>query len=172
MNDNKEIWLPVPGYSLYEVSNYGRIRSNNPKTHKNPIIMRQYPDKDGHLKIRLYLNGSVKNFFVHRIVASAFIPNPQQLPVVNHKDENPANNHVDNLEWCTVQENTIYNNMPDRRADALRRPIVQMDMSGTVIRVWSGQAQIQAETGFCGSNICGVCKGKRKSANGFKWAYA
>lgn len=167
-----EIWRTIQDYPLYEVSNLGRIRSNNLRRHSLPLIMHPYPDKDGHMKVRLSKDGEVHNFFVHRLVATAFIPNPDNRPVVNHKDENPANNHVENLEWCTERENTIYKQMPVRRAKKLRRAIVQMDSGGKVLRIWESRAAIEAETGFKGSNITRVCQGTRKQAHGFKWRYA
>lgn len=171
MNNTGEVWLQVPDYPLYEVSNLGRVKSNNLRNHNKPLIMSVSPDKDGHLKVRLSKDGKAKNFFVHRLVASAFIPNPKDFPVVNHKDENPANNHVENLEWCTVKENTVYNQMPKRRASSLRRPIAQLDDTGNVIRVWESRSEIVAETGFKGSNITRVCQGQRRQAHGYGWRY-
>ena len=173
MNDI-EIWREIDGFPFYEVSNHGRVRSYKyrKKDEPWPLILHPATDKDGHLRLILSRKGHKKNFYVHRLVATAFIPNPLKLPVVNHKDENPSNNRADNLEWCTVQENTVYNNMPIRRADPLRRPIVQMSLSGSVIRVWGCRSQIESETGFSGPNITNVCNGKRKSANGYLWAYA
>ena len=172
MNGVNEIWKPVADYPQYSVSSFGRVRSDNLYSHREPLIMNTYPNKDGHMRVRLCKDGAVKNYFVHRLVAAAFIANPNGLPVVNHKDENPANNHVDNLEWCTVQENTVYNKMPQRRADPLRRAIVQKTLSGAVIKKWDSRASIAAETGFSGGNITSACQGKRKSANGYLWEYA
>lgn len=171
MHDIVEMWLQVPDYPLYEVSNFGRVMSNNMRNHKEPLLMSTFPDKDGHMKVRLSKDGKAKNLFVHRLVASAFIPNPENLPVVNHKDENPANNHVQNLEWCTQKENTVYKQMPKRRAKSLRKPIAQLDKDGNVIRVWESRSEIEAETGFKGSNITRVCQGERRSAHGFGWRY-
>jgi hypothetical protein len=89
-----------PFGDYYEVSNYGRVRSKKNNKILNPFIAHR-----GHLRISLYVNGKQGKFFVHRLVAMAFIPNPYNKEFVNHKDGNPANNHVDNLEWATRQEN-------------------------------------------------------------------
>ncbi len=171
MNGTTEIWRIVSGYPFYSVSNLGRVRSDNPYSHKEPLIMHPYPDKDGHMKVRLCKDGAVKNFFVHRLVAAAFIDNPLGLPIVNHKDENPANNCAENLEWCTARENTVYKGMPVRRAASLRRQIAQKSMDGKVIRIWESRAAIQRQTGFSGGNITMACQGKRTSAHGYLWEY-
>ena len=90
---------------LYQVSNLGRVRSlGNDKTRKERILKPKINNK-GYLQVILCKNGKVKTFLVHRLVATAFIPNPDNLPVVNHRDENPLNNCVDNLEWCTQKYN-------------------------------------------------------------------
>lgn len=104
MKQNKE-WRPVVGYEgLYEVSNYGDVY-NIKRNH-----MMKPNDRDGYKIVRLSKNGARYETGAHRLVAQAFIPNPNNYPVVNHKDENPSNNNVDNLEWCTVGYNNTYNN--------------------------------------------------------------
>jgi hypothetical protein len=99
---------------LYEVSNKeGRIRSV--KTGK---ILKPGKDKCGYSHVTLCKDGKTSRFQVHRLVATAFIPNPDNLPVVNHKDENPSNNCVDNLEWCTVKYNVNYGTCKQRMSEA------------------------------------------------------
>ena len=110
----EEVWKNVVGYEgLYQVSNLGNVRSVdrnifNGKTlaKKRGKTMKSYVVRNGYVSTRLSKNGEVKNCLVHRLVAMAFIPNPNNLPQVNHKDENKQNNHVDNLEWC----DRLYNN--------------------------------------------------------------
>ena len=100
----KEIWKNIPEYvGIYEISNLGNIRSvyNNNKPLKLSI------GKNKYVTVSLYKNKIGKTFNVHRLVAQVFIPNPNNLPCVNHKDENRSNNCVDNLEWCTY----LYNNI-------------------------------------------------------------
>lgn len=99
-----EQWKQIKGYEgLYEISNHGRVRS----FHKKPFIMKQWMHYKGHMFIHLNNMGRRK-FFVHRLVALAFIPNPENKDVVNHIDSNKANNLVTNLEWMTGAENTRY----------------------------------------------------------------
>ena len=121
-----EEWRPIEGYEgLYEVSNLGRVRSldryikysnGNIHLHKGKMLS---PTKDtvGYLKVGLYCNGKYKMFSVHRLVAQAFIPNPDNLPQVNHRDENPSNDNVDNLEWCDAKYNLNYGSRQDKVRD-------------------------------------------------------
>lgn len=96
----KEEWKYIPG-SIYSVSSFGRIRNN-----KTDHIKKLWKHYKGHLKITLRINGKRKNHFVHRLVAIAFIPNPDNLPLVDHLDEDKSNANVSNLEWVTISENT------------------------------------------------------------------
>lgn len=114
----EEIWKPIDGYEgIYEVSNLGRVKS------LKKIVLFRFPDKKrfipdrifkksvnvyGYIIVSLHLNLKIKQFRVHRLVARAFIPNPENKPYVNHIDGNKQNNRVDNLEWCTAQENSIH----------------------------------------------------------------
>ena len=109
----EEIWRPIEGYEgLYEVSNLGRVRSLDRYDSRNQFrkgrIMKQNNDGRDYMSIQLCLNGKLKKYFVHRLVAEAFLPNPDNLPQVNHKDEDKSNNRVDNLEWCTAKYNLSY----------------------------------------------------------------
>lgn len=118
----EEVWKPIEGYGgIYEVSSYGRIKMHerivhNGVTKKTRVMPEEIktpkPKKDGYRQITLYDRETKtrKSTGVHRLVAEAFIPNPDNLPQVNHKDENPSNNHVENLEWCTGSYNCTYNN--------------------------------------------------------------
>lgn len=118
----EEIWRPVVGYEgLYEVSSYGRVRSLDRYDSMNRFlrgrILRLFTDGLGYLSAHLSSNGKVKSFLVHRLVAQAFIPNPDNLPQVNHIDENPSNDNVDNLEWCDGKYNVNYGTRIDRIRD-------------------------------------------------------
>lgn len=109
----------------YAVSNTGLVRSNT-RTIQSTTGKRIYQEKllkpevtaSGHLRVVLCDGGKKKHIFVHRLVAEAFIPNPNKYPVINHKDENPANNVVENLEWCSIAYNNAYNNRHQRIGDA------------------------------------------------------
>lgn len=117
-----EEWRPVIGYEgLYEVSSYGRVRSLDKYDSMNRFlrgrILRLFTDGLGYLRAQLYSNSKRKSFLVHRLVAQAFIPNPDNLPQVNHIDENPSNDNVDNLEWCDGKYNVNYGTRIDRIRD-------------------------------------------------------
>lgn len=104
-----EIWREIKGYEgLYEVSNHGRIRSLIRKWVKKEVLLVPQPHKQGYLFFGLNRNGKQKRFQAHRLVAIHFIPNPKNLPEVNHVDLNKGNNHVDNLEWTDRVGNTLH----------------------------------------------------------------
>nr|DAW83208.1 MAG TPA: homing endonuclease [Caudoviricetes sp.] len=111
----KEVWKDTKGVFGYQVSNFGRVRSIFSRWGKRayPRIMKGYIDSHGYVQVTISINGERKLMFVHRLVAKAFIPNPLNLEMVNHKDENPLNNNVDNLEWCTRSYNNSYGHATD-----------------------------------------------------------
>lgn len=102
----------------------------------------------------------------------AFIPNPNNLPQVNHKDENKLNDCVDNLEWCDAKYNMNYGTAPRRRGEKKRKPVEQFTLNGEFIRRWPCATIAEAETGICRSNIARCCKGKIRQIKGFIWKYA
>ena len=114
-----EEWRDIEGYEgLYQVSNLGRVRSLNCRGHKGCIgILTPRLDGKGYEMVALYKEGKARNTKVHRLVAQAFIPNPNNYPQVNHKDENKINNNVSNLEWCTVLYNNCYGTRLKRVSD-------------------------------------------------------
>lgn len=116
-----EIWKDISGYEgLYQVSNLGRVRSLN-YNHTGEIkLLKQGTYKKGHKCVSLFKNKKGKTYSVHRLVAIAFIPNPNNLPIINHKDEDPSNNNVNNLEWCTVAYNNTYGTARKRAGEKMR----------------------------------------------------
>ena len=111
----QEIWHNVIGYEeYYLVSNKGRIKR------KDTCRVLKFADNHGYYRVALCKGNVVKRYFVHRIVAEAFIENPFNLPQINHKDENKKNNCVENLEWCTAAYNTHYGTGIKRNSDARR----------------------------------------------------
>ena len=127
---SKEIWRAIPNYEgIYEVSNLGRVKSiereivdkNNRIMNRKEIILKQCTDKKGYKRVKLFADGKTLNTRVHRLVALAFIPNPENLPQVNHKDEIKSNNLVENLEWCSAQYNTMYGTRLERRKRTFER---------------------------------------------------
>ena len=118
----EEIWRPIEGYEgLYEVSNTGIVRSLDRYDSNNHFlkgrILKLCADKDGYLNVGLCLGNKEKKYKVHRLVAQAFIPNPDNLPQVNHKDEVKTNNRVENLEMCNAKYNSNYGSRKDRVRD-------------------------------------------------------
>lgn len=109
-----EEWRPIEGYEGYEVSNYGRVKSVNWRRTGKVKIMSPSIDSKGYKRVKLYKKGKYEMFVVHRLVAQAFIPNPEDLPIVNHKDECPGNDCVWNLEWCDRSYNVRYNGASKR----------------------------------------------------------
>lgn len=117
----KEIWKDVEGVFGYQVSNFGRVRSLFSRCGKRayPRVMKGSIDSHGYVQVAISVDGKSKLMFVHRLVAKAFIPNPLNLEMVNHKDENPLNNSVHNLGWCTRS----YNNSYGHATDSYRRTV-------------------------------------------------
>lgn len=130
-------------------------------------------DKDGYKRLRIYQNR--KQLFkmsVHRIVALIYIDNPHNYPIVNHKDGNKENNHKDNLEWCTVKENTLHaERLGLRTHEAKRKKVEQLDINGNTIAVYNSLKEASEKTGIarqCIGKCCNYPK-LRKSAGGYIW---
>lgn len=122
MREGVEIWksLDFIGYSDYEVSNWGQVKSLNYKRSGKEKILKPRKNNLGYMFVVLYKDNKPKNFRVHRLVAMTFLENPEQLPCVNHKDENPFNNHVDNLEFCTHKYNMNYGTILERKHKSMK----------------------------------------------------
>ena len=116
-----EIWKDIEGYEgLYQVSNLGRVRSLNYRRSGISKLLKQSTDEKGYKQVGLCKNGKQKNYHVHRLVAIAFISNPNNLPIINHKDENPSDNNANNLEWCTYEYNLNYGTVKERISESLK----------------------------------------------------
>lgn len=164
-----EIWKDIEGYEgLYQVSSEGMVKSLNYNRTGEERILKSGKDKDGYLYVILYKEGNTKTFSVHRLVAQAFLNNPDNLQQVNHIDENPTNNSVDNLEWCTAKYNVNYGT----RTEKTQKPILQFSKTGEFIRKWESGTQVERELGIDNSSIAKCCKGKQKTAGNFRWCYA
>lgn len=158
----KEIWKPIKGYeTLYKVSNLGNVKSIYYNRKGIEYLVAQ-DLRRGYLRVALIKNGIRKYYSVHRLVAEAFIPNPNNLPCINHKDENKQNNKMDNLEWCTHSYNKMY---------SAHKSIVQLAFDGTIIKKWNSIKDASITLSLPNSHITSVCKGYRNSCGGFKWKY-
>ena len=194
----QEIWKDIADYEgLYRVSSHGSVYSV-----KSGIILKQTEVKNNRLKYKvvvLFRDGAYRRFLVHRLVAIAFIPNPENKPQVDHIDGNAHNNCVENLRWVTSKENhanpitlSRYSNAKkgvtydcaykEKMSEALKgkytgnrhwlsKEIIQLDLSGNIIRVWPNACEVQRELGYSRGYLSNVCLGKFKSAYGYLWRY-
>ena len=169
----QEEWKPIPGYEgLYEVSNYGRVKSY--QLDSNGKILSPGKDGSGYCFVNLYKDGKAKKHcIIHRLVAEAFIPNPNNLPQVNHKDECKKNNYFENLEWCSSAYNNSYGTRTRRIAEKISKPVVQLEKKGNFIAEFESLREASRRTGIASISICSCCKHKpgHKSAGGFIWIY-
>lgn len=171
MNTINEIWKPVKDYPNYQISNLGRVKSLNYKRSGEEKILKSCTDDNGYYQVSLSRNGKNKTCKIHRLVAEAFIPNPNNLPQVNHKDEDKNNNIPNNLEWCTAKYNSNYGTRITRMKDKLKRVILQFTKDGKLIKKWDSIIDVQNELGIKQSNICKCLKGKINSIGGYQWKY-
>lgn len=163
----EEIWKDIEGYyDLYQVSNMGRVKSL-----RNNIILKSKIERSGYERVVLSVNNIPKDYSVHRLVANAFIQNPNNYPIVNHKDENRTNNCADNLEWCTQKYNVNYGTGIAKRVKSQSKKVLQFKTDGTFVKEWESTMAVQRNLGFNQSHIVDVCNGKRRIANGYIWKY-
>lgn len=172
----EEIWKDIENYDgLYQISNTGRIKSlrkTSVSKDKKWHIMKPFATR-GYFYIKLRdLNGRDKSFPVHRLVASAFLPNPNGYKEVNHKDENKQNNSVENLEWCTRAYNMAYGSARVRQGVSCGRPVYQMTPSGIRIAIYASSEIAGKINGIDSSSIHKCCNRCRESAGGYLWAFA
>jgi len=167
----KEKWRMIPGYDgLYMVSSLGRVK--NCRTGR---IMSPSDNGRGYLQIGLTKNGIRKTYKVHRLVAMAFIPNPNNLPEVNHINEDKTDNRVENLEWCTHAYNTGYGDRSRKVREKttngkLSTPVIQIKPNGERIEYPSMQ-EAERQTKVPQANISKVCNGDRRKAGGCRWKF-
>ena len=164
-----EIWRDIEGYEgLYQISNKGRVKRLYKASER---ILKPGWMTGGYLFVVLCKNGNQSNQRIHRLVAKAFLPNPENKPQVNHRDENKKNNRVENLEWATAKENLNFGTRNERAGYSLSRPILQYSKSGEFIIEWPGAHEVERVLGINNANIIACCKGKLKSSGGFIWKY-
>ena len=170
-----EYWKDINGYEgLYQVSNYGRVRSLPRKTTSGKILT-QFISR-GYYKVVLCKDNIKKNWNVHKLVAIAFVPNPNNYTDINHKDENKLNNIATNLEWCSKSYNQRYGTrnkrmLVSRNGCNKEKPVFQLDMEGSLIKEWISATEASRILNINRESIRRCCIGKRKTAGGFIWKY-
>lgn len=186
--ENIEIWKDIPDFEgYYQASNLGRIRSvericdscYNSKQKRKSKILKPVNMGNGYYRVHLSKNGKYRYWLIHRLVAITFIPNPNNLPFINHKDENPANNSVWNLEWCDYSYNNSYgtkvvrcndtrikNNLPNKP-----KITYQFDLNGNLLATYPSTAEAARQLKCRQSAISSACLRNGKT-NGYKWSYS
>ncbi len=159
-----ETFVKIDGFENYEVSNLGKIRNI-----KSGRILKPHLHHSGYLVHGLCENNKHKKLFLHRIIATAFIDNPDEKPQVNHIDENKLNNDLSNLEWCTERENIVHGTRTKRAAEKHFKKVIQLDLNDGVLSEFESMVQAERETGVLAGNISNCCNGRSKSAGGYKW---
>ena len=180
-----EVWREVKGWEgRYEVSNWGRVRSFF-DTHGNrraePRILKPRKNGDGYLRVILRKDGKGIYKSVHRLVAEAFLPNPLNLPQINHRNEIKDDNRLENLEWCDAKYNNNYGSRNEKAVKSLKgkfvnspnlsKRVLQYTLDGNLIREWPSLREVERQTGWNSGNISMACNGKWKTAYGHVWRY-
>lgn len=182
----KEIWKPVKGYEgYYEVSNRGRVKRvgkyrNQVKEWESNVILKPAKKNNGYMFCQLSKDNKASTKMIHRLVAEAFIDNPDNKPTVNHIDGNRANNTVENLEWATYTENNnhaihVLATVDSRKNNKSSKPVLQYDLQGNFIQEYPSYREAVRQTGIKAIDV--VCRGERqkgrkqKTAGGYLWRY-
>lgn len=175
LNNLEEIWKDIEEYEgLYQVSNLGNVKSlertriskcGSIANVKERIL--KPANNRGYLMVVLCKNGKLKTYSIHRLVAQAFLDNPNNYEQINHIDEDKTNNNVSNLEWCDAKYNINYGTRNER----ISKQVAQIDKStGEIIKIWLSIKEC-GRNGFNQGNIASCCRGKYKSACGYIWKY-
>lgn len=175
------MWKKIEDFPNYEVSDCGSVRmapdAPMMKGHKSSTLeLKPLVKRNGYYEVCLYRNGERKYVLVHRLVAKAFIENPNNLPQVNHKDENKLNNSVSNLEWCDGSYNARYGTAIERkiaghnksRSKRAEQPVAKI-INGCVLETYKSIASAARENKLYESNIRACLRGRLKSCGGFIW---
>jgi len=171
-----EIWKSLSGVPGVEISTFGNVRtldrlvSSESRTYfTEGKVLKQYENTDGYLLVSIPINGKWTMKLVHRLVAQTFITNSDNLPQVNHRDCNRANNNVDNLEWCTHKENIAYRDKCGHTAknNAPKSPVFAVNLTTLEVSRYQSQREAGRALGVNQSSIFRVIKGKQKQVHGF-----
>lgn len=174
--EEQEIWKTYPEYPWIEASNLGRIRTkdryvkckNGSKRFYKGHILKQWDNGHGYMCVAIYSSGKIADLYVHRIVATCFIPNPNGYLEVNHKDNNPRNNAVSNLEWCTRQYNSDYKkNFGTTSAEVLGQPAIAVNPETSEVFWFESQSEAARQLGVNRKHVNSVIKGTRNKTGGY-----
>lgn len=178
-----EVWVPINGSPNYVVSNRGRVYSltreetwgNCTRIRQGRILTPRLGDR-GYYYVALCNNGRNQTKNVHRLVAEAFLPNPEHLECVNHRDEFRTNNDASNLEWCTVAYNVTYGNAKNKTKQRFietgwSRPVEQYDREGNFIAAFASVSEAGRSINRNPGGISACCNGTRNIAYGYVWKY-
>lgn len=157
-----EAAVPIDGFPAYKVDSAGNVYNSKGR------ILKPCTSANGYLRVSLN-NGTEKHkrFLIHRLVAQAFIPNPDKLPQINHIDQDKTNNGAENLEWCSPLHNLNHSHIIEKAGKANERK-VQCITTG---KIYNSIKEITSELGLSHSNIVACCKGRRHTCGGLKWKY-
>ena len=181
----EEVWKDIEGYEgLYQISNLGNVKSLRYQGRDEAKVLTPKCNNMGRLWVELRKHGEARQYLIHRLVAFAFIPNPEDYPQINHIDENPKNNIVDNLEWCTGEYNirAYLSNHPERKRKQwsdtpkynchMGKKVHQLSKDGEFVRAWANPIEVVNANGWNEWSIIQCCKGARKTAYGYIWRFA
>ena len=153
----------IQGYEgMYAVTSCGKVYS-----YKRKKFLKPQRDGSGYLKVNLYKNGEQKTYRIHKLVQEAYLSNPNNLPCVNHKDENKENNALPNLEWCTYEYNINYGSHNEKSAKSRGKPVYCEELN----RTFESRAAAARELGLDSSNISSCCNGKLKTTGGYHFRH-
>lgn len=163
VNDTgQEQWKLIPDWENYSISNQGKVKNNNTNKIRSTFI-----NNSGYECVILYKNNKHKHFLIHRLVAENFIPNPNNLSDVNHKDENKLNNYDYNLEWASHKSNCLYGGRNIKTVSKKSRPIICIETREEFLNA----TEVKKKYGYDNSLIHKCCKGICKQAYGYHWIY-
>lgn len=176
----KEEWKDIKGYEgLYQISNLGNVKSLSRKVKHymggekkcNEKILSPDINHHGYCRVTLFNKNKRRRIAVHRLVAEAFVENPNGYPEINHKDENPLNNMCSNLEWCSKSYNINYGARTEKAVSHMRKPVLQFDINGNLIARYISASDAGRKTKCKQQDISRVCNGTRKTCGGYRWQY-
>ena len=167
--NDAEIFKEINDFEGYYISNLGRVKSCKRKTEKFIAVK---DDTHGYLIVKLWKDNKQYSKKIHRLVAEAFISNPENLRDVNHKDENKQNNKVENLEWCNRQYNLNHGTRNARASKSLKKPVIMMNAKTfEILKQFDSAIDAERETGVMAKNISLVCNKHRKTTGGYSWKF-